>query len=538
MNKCPKCGTEFEGKFCPECGESVSNTKICPKCGAECASGAKFCSICGHSFVEAAAEKPAKKPAEKQKAEFSPKTEAAFKKAHGVLGVIPAVIAAIFAVMAVVGMALSAVVTPSLEIMGEKIPSENLGSLFAAYGGKVEDVPIKGCAVAALVFAVFSALLTCVLIAFNKIRQLKSSAVTLMGIYRVRIKKIAEILCTPVYLTFIIISSCAMGIISATDEGTGLITSGVGVILLLVFACLAFVLAIACAAADRFIILKNFPQFEKIPERKPVELRLNCPNTVEKPKKPQMPQKSEIPLWNEKRLQRYAILKRICYLGAMPQILICICFMWHINFFMLGIGKSFPFTTIEIILSMVIPIFIFTTILSCTCLKPKTLNLKIKKASLVILIFVGIFASFWATITFIVDFLAGLTEIILCVATLACGKKVKKLLYMDKKQEILTDYGKDFVQRQNAYTAVIRRIKDDYKARKSAYFSYKSSLKQYNLAKSMCAEGYNYYNGKERKIFWVHAHKLLSALIAVIVSAAIVLAVVLPAALAPAAAVI
>lgn len=34
MNKCINCGTEFEGNFCPECGESVLKTKICPKCGA------------------------------------------------------------------------------------------------------------------------------------------------------------------------------------------------------------------------------------------------------------------------------------------------------------------------------------------------------------------------------------------------------------------------------------------------------------------------------------------------------------------------
>ena len=50
MNKCPKCGTEFKGKFCPECGEAWGAQKTCPKCGATLAKSAKFCNECGYSF--------------------------------------------------------------------------------------------------------------------------------------------------------------------------------------------------------------------------------------------------------------------------------------------------------------------------------------------------------------------------------------------------------------------------------------------------------------------------------------------------------
>ncbi len=28
MNKCSKCGTEFEGKFCPECGTAANATPV------------------------------------------------------------------------------------------------------------------------------------------------------------------------------------------------------------------------------------------------------------------------------------------------------------------------------------------------------------------------------------------------------------------------------------------------------------------------------------------------------------------------------
>lgn len=32
---CVKCGTEFEGKFCPNCGTPAPQKRFCPRCGAE-----------------------------------------------------------------------------------------------------------------------------------------------------------------------------------------------------------------------------------------------------------------------------------------------------------------------------------------------------------------------------------------------------------------------------------------------------------------------------------------------------------------------
>ncbi len=31
--RCPKCGNEYEGKFCPECGLAADYKVFCPKCG-------------------------------------------------------------------------------------------------------------------------------------------------------------------------------------------------------------------------------------------------------------------------------------------------------------------------------------------------------------------------------------------------------------------------------------------------------------------------------------------------------------------------
>ena len=53
MNKCSKCGTEFEGKFCPECGTKYEATKICSICGAQQKAAAKFCTECGSEFEKA-----------------------------------------------------------------------------------------------------------------------------------------------------------------------------------------------------------------------------------------------------------------------------------------------------------------------------------------------------------------------------------------------------------------------------------------------------------------------------------------------------
>lgn len=48
MHKCKKCGREYEGVFCPDCGEPFE--KICPQCGKKAEEGARFCNSCGYSF--------------------------------------------------------------------------------------------------------------------------------------------------------------------------------------------------------------------------------------------------------------------------------------------------------------------------------------------------------------------------------------------------------------------------------------------------------------------------------------------------------
>ena len=48
MNKCKKCGTEFDGLFCPECGAKANGKTVCPRCGNELDENVKFCPNCGY----------------------------------------------------------------------------------------------------------------------------------------------------------------------------------------------------------------------------------------------------------------------------------------------------------------------------------------------------------------------------------------------------------------------------------------------------------------------------------------------------------
>ncbi len=60
MNKCTKCGTEYEGNFCPNCGTASDAPKVCPRCSAELHKDQRFCSNCGYDLLGESSEYKAK----------------------------------------------------------------------------------------------------------------------------------------------------------------------------------------------------------------------------------------------------------------------------------------------------------------------------------------------------------------------------------------------------------------------------------------------------------------------------------------------
>ena len=54
MNKCFKCGAEFDGVFCPQCGTKYEKENTCPNCQSVVDGGVKFCNYCGYQFEQTA----------------------------------------------------------------------------------------------------------------------------------------------------------------------------------------------------------------------------------------------------------------------------------------------------------------------------------------------------------------------------------------------------------------------------------------------------------------------------------------------------
>ena len=54
--ECKNCGTEYEGRFCPECGNECKEQRqtdcvtVCPQCGSERVGKGKFCVNCGYNY--------------------------------------------------------------------------------------------------------------------------------------------------------------------------------------------------------------------------------------------------------------------------------------------------------------------------------------------------------------------------------------------------------------------------------------------------------------------------------------------------------
>lgn len=120
MHKCPNCGQEYEGKFCPNCGAQWQEEKTCPECGAKLLGSVRFCNECGYSFVKSEEKS-------EQKSNSAPKLKSggAWIKTH-----LKIVVPVVLAVVLVIILACS---IPAC------IAAQNNGTYYKIRGGEISE---------------------------------------------------------------------------------------------------------------------------------------------------------------------------------------------------------------------------------------------------------------------------------------------------------------------------------------------------------------------------------------------------------------
>lgn len=273
MHKCMNCGTEFEGKFCPECGTPWQEEKTCPQCGAKLSGSAKFCNECGYSFLgNAEPQRPTAPPASatpQPNAENAMQSETAatavktaktpfFTEARKslifkLLGYVPAALFALFSVLLFAFYAAPVAET----VLGEGMGNESLGSVYEMLD--YSEIPsLQSGMIALIVFAVFSLLLGSVTVLSLFLSQLKYRSVKLFKKFSLTVTELLTYCGYVFYFIYFIVGCVAIGQINAADEGMGMFAAGACPALLIVFPIL-FALLSAGSIVGRFFMTKNNP---------------------------------------------------------------------------------------------------------------------------------------------------------------------------------------------------------------------------------------------------------------------------------------
>lgn len=230
MSKCKNCGTEYEGNFCPNCGQKNGPVK-CKNCGAEFEGN--FCPNCGESAGYTCA--PSKEAGYGKFASAAPKIYAA-------LGLAPSTLLLLFAALTFLFF-----LAPVASVEGE-----SLGNVYSLNGGILAEIPeAKGALIFMIVFAAI-ALTYAAAAAVLSLSRYRFALCKLFGKVDLPLRDVAVLAGgAVVYLVDFII-----GCVIAGKVGGELL--GACAVLMIVF---SFLFAILCAGAEvaKFFTAKKFP---------------------------------------------------------------------------------------------------------------------------------------------------------------------------------------------------------------------------------------------------------------------------------------
>lgn len=268
MHKCPQCGTEFEGKFCSNCGAKWEEEKTCPSCGAKLNGSTRFCNECGYSFVETTGNTTT--PSGVSQNSNSQNCNSKFNIANifGILKYVPIVAFALFAVLLFAFYAAPVAVMPAQEFLGEKIPSESYGNVYSMYSGILSEIPeLKSAMLTLIILAIVTLIFAIVNTVINFIPGIKNKEVNLLDKVKLPLGTLLSYVSFVFYLVFFIPGCVICGKISALDEGMEVLAAGACPTLLIVFSIIFLVLGAGSVVA-RYLLNKKNPALAQIEEDK------------------------------------------------------------------------------------------------------------------------------------------------------------------------------------------------------------------------------------------------------------------------------
>ena len=238
MYKCSKCGKEYEGNFCPYCGEKRSKENFCSNCGAEIDGDLQFCPNCGNSLVS-----------QKVDGGKNRSNTGNFKeKIFSLLKWVPVLSFSLFSLLLFAFFAAPIAVVPVLR--------ESYGS---AYTLAAEIPDLKGETVALIIFAVLSIISLAAVWAVRYVHCFGYRRINVFG-KKMNLSQSLEYVSFVFYLIFFLLGCIICGKIATLDGGIGLMSAGACPVLVLVFS-IIFALFATGALVARYFLKKYYPEY-------------------------------------------------------------------------------------------------------------------------------------------------------------------------------------------------------------------------------------------------------------------------------------